>query len=170
MTLTRSHAPCAQTWFGRLGSLAILGRYQTNQSDAGLALLRRFATVAVASGNVYESYDMNGKVGGDPGADYLEHCGGVNFAVFGGPFGIAFASDDAAAATIAPAFPPTWPTARAAFYLRGTLVCVEFDAARQPPPSQLVISAHGPPQRVRVTYAGATDVVVVSGAAKTPCE
>ena len=58
------NARFSETWFGRLGAIGILGRYATNQSAHGLSMLRRFASVAVASGNIYESYTMAGAVGG----------------------------------------------------------------------------------------------------------
>ena len=155
----------AETWFGRLGAVAILGRYAQGQAAHGLALLRSFAGAAAATKDIYESYTMKGAIGGDRGADYLEHCGGTYLATLGGPFGVSFDSDADAAATIAPAFPAAWPAARASFILRGTLVCVDLGAGRA-----LAVTAHGAPQRVRVSWAGDDRVVVVGGDVPTVCE
>jgi len=108
---------------------------------------------------------MRGAIGGDRGADYLEHCGGSYLATLGGPFGVSFDSDADAAATIAPAFPAAWPAARAHFLLRGTLVCVDLGAE-----SALAVTAHGAPQRVRLRWAGNESVVVIGGDTPTVCE
>lgn len=154
----------AETWFGRLGAIAVLGRYAQAQPDHGLALLRSFAVAATATNDIYESYTMGGALGGDKGADYLEHCAGAYLATFGGPFGVSFDSDAAAAVTVAPAFPAAWPTARARFILRGTTVCVDFAAGA------LRVTAHGAPQRVRVRWAGSEHVDVIGGDTPTVCE
>lgn len=66
----------------------------------------------VTSGNVYESYTMSGAMGGDPGSNYLEHCGGYSWAVAEGLFGVDFNSDSDAAATIndpSKKIDPSWP-------------------------------------------------------------
>ena len=154
----------AETWFGRLGAIGVLGRYAQAQPDRGLALLRSFAVAAAATNDIDESYTMTGALGGDAGADYLEHCAGAFLATLGGPFGVSFDSDAAAAATVAPAFPAAWPAARARFILRGTTVCVDFSAGA------LGVTAHGAPQRVRVRWAGSERIDVVGGDAPTVCE
>ena len=154
----------AETWFGRLGAIGVLGRYAQAQPDRGLALLRSFAVAAAATNDIYESYTMAGALGGDEGADYLEHCAGAYLATLGGPFGGSFDSDAAAAATVAPAFPAAWPAARARFILRGTTVCLDFAAGA------LGVTAHGAPQRVRVRWAGGERIDVVGGDAPTVCE
>jgi hypothetical protein len=165
LSISRPSERFAETWFGRLGAIAILGRYAQGQAEHGLALLRSFASAAAATKDIYESYTMRGAIGGDRGADYLEHCGGSYLAALGGPFGVSFDSDAGAAATVAPAFPATWPAARAHFVLRGTLVCVDLGAGRA-----LAVTAHGAPQRVRVVWAGSERVIVVGGDAPTVCE
>eukprot|EP01052_Picozoa_sp_SAG31_P007543 SAG31_NODE_360_length_17025_cov_5.362460_6_plen_132_part_00 len=77
-------------------------------------------------GNIYESYNMTGGRGGDTGGNYLEHCGGFAWTVVEGSFGIDFSSDAQAAATIAPRFDPSWPSASGEFRLRGVDVKLEY--------------------------------------------
>ena len=78
----------AETWFGRNGAGNIMARFASNQSAHARRLLDRISEVFVASGNVYESYDMGGNLGGDPGSNYLEHCAGYSWAVTEGLFGV----------------------------------------------------------------------------------
>eukprot|EP01051_Picozoa_sp_SAG22_P000762 SAG22_NODE_23_length_31399_cov_35.631313_31_plen_127_part_00 len=59
----------AETWFGRNGAGNIMARFASNQSAHARKLLDRISEVFVASGNIYESYDMAGGIGGDPGSN-----------------------------------------------------------------------------------------------------
>lgn len=44
-----------------------MARFADGQAEHARRLLERIAQVFVNSGNIYESYDMAGKLGGDPG-------------------------------------------------------------------------------------------------------
>lgn len=55
------------TGFGRNGAPNIMARFADGQGEHARQLLARIAQVFVDSGNIYESYDMAGKLGGDPG-------------------------------------------------------------------------------------------------------
>eukprot|EP01043_Picozoa_sp_COSAG02_P079499 COSAG02_NODE_18425_length_939_cov_1.259524_2_plen_147_part_00 len=98
------------SWFGRLGAGDILARFRWGKISSAHKLLAKVAMIFNASGNVYESYNMSGQRAGDTGGNYLEHCGGYAWTVVEGAFGIDFASDHEAAATISPRFSPQWPS------------------------------------------------------------
>ena len=118
------HGRYGETWFGRLGLGDVLMRYNNfSQPEFGLTLLRRIASAFAASGNIDESYHMDGSVGGDQGTDYLEHCGGFVWAMIDGPFGVSFDSDAEAAATIEPQL-GSWPAASAHVVVRGVNVSI----------------------------------------------
>ena len=66
----------AETWFGRNGAGNIMARFaaannqsQSWQSPHARQLLERISQVFISSGNIYESYDMAGYLGGDPGSN-----------------------------------------------------------------------------------------------------
>ena len=139
----------AETWFGRNGAGNIMARFASNQSAHARRLLDRISEVFVASGNVYESYDMGGNLGGDPGSNYLEHCAGYSWAVTEGLFGIDFFSDGEAAATIRDPLArmdPGWGAATAKFVLRGTDVTLTV----RPRAGAVELAGVGPKQTVRV--------------------
>lgn len=103
---------------------------------------------------------MDGNMGGDPGANYLEHCGGFAWALTEGLFGIDLRSDGQAAATIhdpLAQMDPAWQLATAKFVLRGTNVTLTV----QPSADALAISGIGPKQRVRVVAKGRTSIECV---------
>lgn len=134
-----------------------MARFATNQSAHARKLLERISEVFVDSGNIYESYDMAGGIGGDPGSNYLEHCGGFAWALTEGLFGIDFKSDKKASATIndpLSRMEPTWSTATAKFVLRGTDVTL----AVTPTQNKLEISGVGPKQMVRIVSGGKTSL------------
>ena len=114
------------SWFGRLGAGDILARFKWGKVSSAYKLLTRVASVFSDLGNIYESYNMSGGRGGDTGGNYLEHCGGFAWAVVEGSFGIDFSSDAQAAATVAPRFDPSWPSASGEFRLRGVDVVLEY--------------------------------------------
>jgi hypothetical protein len=137
-----------------------MSRFATNQSAHARSLLERISEVFVASGNVYESYDMAGGLGGDPGSNYLEHCGGFSWALTEGLFGIDFNSDSEASATIndpLSRMEPRWGTATAKFVLRGTDVTL----AVTPSENKLDIKGVGPKRTVRVISGGTTSLKCV---------
>lgn len=132
-----------------------MARFASNQSAHARRLLNRISEVFVASGNVYESYDMAGGLGGDPGSNYLEHCGGFSWALTEGLFGIDFTSDSKASATIndpLSRMEPTWGPAAAKFVLRGTDVTLTVTPSK----NSLEITGVGPKQTVRVVSGGET--------------
>eukprot|EP00040_Diaphanoeca_grandis_P011873 m.60817 g.60817 ORF g.60817 m.60817 type:complete len:681 (+) comp22887_c0_seq1:146-2188(+) len=150
----------AETWFGRNGAPNILARFAANQTTHARGLLDRISQVFVASDNIYESYDMGGNLGGDPGSNYLEHCGGYAWALIEGLFGVQFYSDNEASATISDPLSrmkPTWGVATASFVLRGTHVTLTVN------PSQHTVSLAGvgPVQTIRVISNGTTSMVHV---------
>ena len=115
-----------------------------------------------ASGNIYESYTMSGQMGGDPGSNYLEHCGGYSWAVTEGLFGVDFNSDNAAAATITDPshrIDPSWPAATYTFSLRGTTAKLTISGSSGL--KSLSLSGHGPAQRVRVIWDGSTKIETI---------
>jgi len=89
-----SHWQCS--WFGRLGAGDIMSRFASSQYRQGYSLLKRFSNVVVDHANIYEGYDMTGcglqKCGctTEGYGDYLEHCGGLIWAVTEGVFGLNF--------------------------------------------------------------------------------
>lgn len=95
--------------------------------DQILTLNPNLNEVFTGGGNIYESYLMTGERGGDTGGNYLEHCAGFAWSVTEGVFGLDFASDIEAAATVTPRFDPAWPTARGSFRLRGVDIEVAYD-------------------------------------------
>ena len=130
-----------------------MARFATNQSAHARKLLERISEVFVDSGNIYESYDMAGGLGGDPGSNYLEHCGGFSWALTEGLFGIDLNSDVEASATIndpLSRMDPTWGTATAKFVLRGTNVTLVVT----PNQNKLELKGAGPEQTVRVVSGG----------------
>merc|ERR1711865_685269 len=137
-----------------------MARFADGQREHARKLLARISEVFVNSGNIYESYDMAGAMGGDPGANYMEHCGGYAWALTEGLFGIDLYSDGQAAATIhdpLARMDPTWPSATAHFVLRGTKVTLIV----QPSAGLLTITGVGPKQRVRVLSKGTTSIECV---------
>lgn len=114
------------SWFGRLGAGDILARFRWGKISSAHKLLAKVATIFNASGNIYESYNMSGQRAGDTGGNYLEHCGGYAWSVVEGAFGIDFASDREAAATINPRFPSHWPSAHGEFVLRGAHIAMDY--------------------------------------------
>ena len=151
----------AETWFGRNGAANIMARFTANQSAHARRLLDRISAVFVSSKNVYESYDMGGSLGGDPGSNYLEHCGGFSWSLYEGLFGINFFSDKEAAATIhdpLARMDPTWRSAATAnFVLRGTNVTLTVT----PSIRKLTLTGVGPKQTVRLVTKGVAKLVCV---------
>eukprot|EP01043_Picozoa_sp_COSAG02_P019175 COSAG02_NODE_916_length_15971_cov_12.781061_9_plen_142_part_00 len=130
-----------------------MSRFAANQSAHARKLLNRISEVFVDSENIYESYDMAGGLGGDPGSNYLEHCGGFSWALTEGLFGIDFNSDSQASATIndpLSRMDPTWGAAVAKFVLRGTDVTLTVTPSK----NKLELKGVGPKQTVRVVSAG----------------
>jgi hypothetical protein len=122
-----------------------MARFAANQSAHARQLLERISDVFIASGNIYESYDMSGKLGGDPGSNYLEHCGGFSWALTEGLYGIDFYSAGAYSATISDPLSrmdPAWGAATAKFVLRGTDVTLTVN----PSSGSLTIRGVGPKQ------------------------
>jgi len=118
------------SWFGRLGAGDIMARYKYSQSARAFTLLQRISSVIAKHQNIYEGYDMSGcglqKCGCTTSGfgDYLEHCGGLIWAVVEGVFGLDFDSGDGFVATIEPRFPDSWPNASLTTSLRGRQLSV----------------------------------------------
>ena len=124
-------------------------------------LLDRISEVFVSSGNVYESYDMAGHLGGDPGSNYLEHCGGFAWALTEGLFGLELFSDPEAAATVRDPLArmdPSWGDgAVAQFVLRGTAVALKVN----PRAGTVSITGVGPKVIVRMVRGRKAKLVCV---------
>ena len=87
-------------------------------------------------------------MGGDPGSNYLEHCGGYAWAAVEGLFGVDFYSDNEAAATISAPLSrlrSDWGLARLQIMLRGTQVTLSVN----PTAKHLEVSGVGPKVMLR---------------------
>ena len=139
------------------------------RKNGRLQLLQRISSIFARDKNIYEAYDMEGKLahGTSGWGNYAEHIGGFFWSVIEGPFGIDFTPDADASATIRPRFPASWTSADAIIYLRGARVMLDYSngsAGRK-----LTLTGEGDPRFIRiVTPTGNARIVRVgSGTPRT---
>jgi hypothetical protein len=153
------HGP--NSWFGRNGAGDILARYKTGNSEHGLELIQNISRIFNRDNDIYEAYDMNGKIveGTYGWGNYTEHSGGYIWAIVDGIFGFNFDSDDKAAASIHPNFPDDWKNAEISVIIRGTKVHVSYSHLQG---RRLQFTGKGVVQKLRVTLpAGNTQIILV---------
>ena len=151
------------SWFGRQGAGDILARYASGQEERALELLQRISFVFARDKNIYEAYDMSGRLapGTSGWGNYTEHIGGYFWSVIDGPFGMDFTRDAEASATIRPRFPASWSGAEAILYLRGARVKAAYSSGIKG--RGLSLQVEGAPRTLRVILpAGKVRIVKVT--------
>lgn len=146
------HGP--MSWFGRNGCGDILARYYSGRDRRGYELIQKISEIFARDRNVYEAYDMEGKVvpGTAGWGNYTEHAGGYLWAMVEGPFGIDFESDNEAVANVRPRYPDFWKSAEVELFIRGMKCRIAFQ--RKPDVTEYTISGEGPRQPIRMILPG----------------